>query len=512
MDELKLIPFYVVRIGFHNSTIHKSHTNMMLIEDALGHELMKRNMVMPSITVVQERMSGTIEVEGGAVMHNPVGVFLDSMELDNSMEYPAQMINGNLSPDTIVDPADYPNGFPFKITTAPSGRIYRRDREGIIPTILRGLANGRKQTQQEMRDAYDRGDYDLAEDLNRKQRVQKESMNSYYGVMASGTTEKTKSRPFRLVNAGIASDITEGARLHNAWNKDLIERTPLWFSPIGIEPFVGQDEPDGIKLDFHVIGQDTDSCKVTITNHTEAVEKVRPFTEADIRSAGNQLCFTLNGSYDEFCQTNYGIPKNEYLFVKPDAFYERFFSWGVKKRYAYREYDGKKSFRGVEIRRSSAPQIVKSAQMKVFDAILSGCDRLALNNLLREIHQDLLDPEKTPSIEFGQPFGVKKPTTMAYRAAMWSNQNIGTEFDIGDKPVLFMASSSEKGGIPSNRIVAIEWGETPESFGIQIDREGSFEKHFVNSQSWIGILSAFNTSWEKALAGMSQAVMDEWFR
>lgn len=510
MTELKLIPFYVVRTAFHNSTIHKSHTNMMLIEDALGHELMKKNMVMPSISVVQERMVGSF-VEGGAVMDNPVGVFLDSMELDNSMEYPAQIINGNLSPDTIVDPEEYPNGFPFKTTTAPSGRIYRRDREGIIPMILKDLADGRKQTQQAMRDARDQGDHDLAEDMNRKQRVQKESMNSYYGVMASGTTEKTRKRPFRLVNAGIASDITEGARLHNQWNKDLIEKTPLWFSPIGIEPFIDQEEDDGIRLDFHVIGQDTDSCKVTITNHTEAINKVRLFTEEDIRTAGNLLCFTLNGSYDEFCQNIYGIPKNQYLYVKPDAFYQRFFSWGVKKRYAYIEYDGKQSFRGVEIRRSSAPEIVKSAQKRVFDAILSGCDRKDLNNLLRQIHEDLLDPEITPSIHFGQPFGVKKPNTFAHRAAMWSNKHIDTEFDIGDKPVLFMASSSDKGGVPKNRIVAIEWGETPESFGIQIDRQASFDKHFVKSKSWIGILNAFQTSWQKALAGMSQASMDEWF-
>jgi hypothetical protein len=123
-----------------------------------------------------------------------------------------------------------------------------------------------------------------------------------------------------------------------------------------------------------------------------------------------------------------------------------------------------------------------------------------------------MDVEKTTSIDFGQPMGMKKKGTMAHTAAMWSNSNLKTEFDIGDKPVLFLASSSETGSLPSKRVVAIEWGETPESFGVEVDRQSSFDKHFTKSKSWAGILGAFNTSWTSALAGMSQTKLDEWFR
>jgi DNA polymerase elongation subunit (family B) len=511
MNELNLVPFYLTKTAFHNSVMKRANSNMMLVEDMMGHLLFEKNIIMPSVQVVKERRTGGIE-QGGFVMENPIGVYQNAFELDNSMEYPSVIITTNGSPDTLVNPIDYPDGFPFPITTTPAGRIYRRDREGIMPSVLRHLATLRKETQSLMREAYESGDDELGDTLNRKQRVQKESMNSWYGVLGSGETEKTKNRPFRLALPELGSDITEIARIHNQWNKDLVEASSLWFSDLGIEPFSEEITGDGIELRFHVIGQDTDSCKVAITNHDEAQNQVREFEKDDVVSIANILCIMLNKSYDRFVQETMGVEKNEFFFVKPDAHYERFFSWGVKKRYAYRDFSGKHGFRGVEIRRSSAPKIVKDAQHRVFNSILTGCNHTELNVLLREIHSDLMDVEKTTSIDFGQPMGMKKKGTMAHTAAMWSNSNLKTEFDIGDKPVLFLASSSETGSLPSKRVVAIEWGETPESFGVEVDRQSSFDKHFTKSKSWAGILGAFNTSWTSALAGMSQTKLDEWFR
>ena len=122
-----------------------------------------------------------------------------------------------------------------------------------------------------------------------------------------------------------------------------------------------------------------------------------------------------------------------------------------------------------------------------------------------------MDVEKTPSIDFGQPMGMKKTGTQAHKAGLWSNKNIGTNFDIGDKPVLFNASSTKNGNLPSNKIVAIEWGETPESFGVEVNREESFNKHFTKSKSWEGILGAFRTSWKTSLVGMNQVDLEDWF-
>ena len=506
MDKLELVQFYQQKAAYNNSTIYNVHSNMMLTEDMMGHLLMERGMVMPSLVLVKEKLSGQIE-QGGHVMDAPVGVYENAMELDNSMEYPACQISGNFSPDTIVRESDYPDGFPWPVSITPGGRTYRLDRVGIMPSVLRHLASERKRTQGEMREAYERGDKSAGDNLNRKQRVMKEAMNSWYGVLGSGSTEKTRNRPFRLANPDIGSDITEVARNHNQWNKERIENSTLWYAPTGVGML---ETPGAVELRFVVIGQDTDSCKVAIENHDEARDAVRPFTEDDVRSIGTILCKDLNDSYDDFAKATLNVDKNEFFLVKPDAYYRRFFSWGVKKRYAYLTFSGDYGFRGVEIRRSSVPKVVKDAQRRLFDAILNGADRREVNQVLLTIRDDLLDENQTPPMDFGQPLGLKKPGTHQHKSAMWSNQNLGTEFDIGDKPVLYLASSSDS-ILPPNRVVAIPWGETPESYGFGVDREASFNKHFIESQSWTGILSAMGTSWESAISGMTQTTLDAWF-
>ena len=510
MDKLKLVDFYLTKTAYHNSTLYNSHSNMMLVEDMMGHLLMDRKIVMPSLDLVRDNLTGSIE-QGGHVMDAPVGVYENAMELDNSMEYPACIITGNFSPDTIVNPADYSGEYPFPVCITAANRVYRLDREGIMPSVLRHLATERKRTQTEMKAAYQNGDKELGDVLNRKQRVMKENMNSWYGVLGSGATEKTRNRPFRLANPAIGSDITETARLHNQWNKERIEASSLWFTTDGVLPMSDPDiMGDGIELRFVVIGQDTDSCKAAIVNHDEAEAKVRKFTEDDVRSIGTILCRDLNDSYDDFSKQTLNVDKNEFFLVKPDAFYRRFFSWGVKKRYAYLTFDGDFGFRGVEIRRSSVPTVVKEGQKRLFDIVLNGGSRKEINAELRAIREELLDSDVTPSIHFGQPMGVKKSGTHAHKAAMWSNEHLDTTFDIGDKPVLYLGSTSSK-ILPPNRKVAIPWGEKPEDFGIDVDRLASFEKHFVDSTSWIGILNALGTSWDSAITGTSQASLDEWF-
>ena len=524
MDKLDLLSFYQLKVGFHNSTLHSAHSNMMLVEDMMGHLLRDRDAVMPSLDTVRARLkSGGIEA-GGFVMDAPSGVWRNAFELDNSMEYPSVIITCNADPSTKVREEDYPDGFPFPVARTPLGRIYRQDIEGLMPSILRGLASERERVRGEMAEAYKRGEDELGNRLNQRQRVMKENMNSWYGVLGSGATDKTAGRPFRLVDGEIGSDITDIARRHNDWNKHIINRATLIFTQDGIYPDPQTIENENIdkppshlpigaewvRLRFKTLYQDTDSCKTMIENHDEAESKVRPFTPDDIYSCANILTKILNDSFDEFVQTTLGVPKNEFFRVKPDAFYARYFQWGVKKRYAYVDFDGKHGFRGVEMRRSSSPKVVKSCQERLFKSILDGDSRTDVNQLIRDIEADMLDPAQISDADFGQPMGMKKEGTQAHKAGMWSNKNLGTAFSLGDKPVMFL-SSATRNGLPTNRLVAIEWGDDPADFGIVVDRKGSIEKFFVNSNSFKQILGAIGTSWESARAGMSQSTMGDWF-
>jgi hypothetical protein len=314
-------------------------------------------------------------------------------------------------------------------------------------------------------------------------------------VLGSGKTEKTKRRPFRLADPEIGSDITEVARMHNDWNKHYIQERVLdW---------------EGIEVHFDVLYQDTDSCKCAIKNLAE-LRKVRPVLRTDVEKFAEILCEELNESFDEFVKETLNVDKNEFFRIKPDAYYARYFQWGVKKRYAYVDFDGNYGFRGVEIRRSSTPQVVKDIQKAIFACILEGGDATALNELLRVWHDKLLNSDETPSSNYGKPSGMKKAGTQAYKASMWSNKYLGTEFDLGDKPCLYLAKKSEH-PLPENRWVAVEWGENPDDFGIIVDRKASLDKYIGESNSFIGILGALNTSWDKAINRTGTESFEKWF-
>ena len=218
--------------------------------------------------------------------------------------------------------------------------MYRRDKVSIMARVLRNLASARQALKDEMRTEEDPERLLL---LDRQQRVMKENMNSWYGVLGSGRTEKTRNRPFRLADPEIGSDITETARLHNDWNKHFINRRTLWYCDQGV--YTEKDYIPAshgcIELRFMTLYQDTDSCKVAIENHDEAEKAIRPFTEQDITDMAQILCAELNESFHDFTKETLNVARNEFFNIKPDAYYERYFQWGVKKRYAYRQYNGR---------------------------------------------------------------------------------------------------------------------------------------------------------------------------
>lgn len=513
MDALDLLPFYVMKTAYHNSTLHNSHSNMMLVEDMMGQMLMPRGIVLPSVQVVSESMpEGGIE-QGGFVMAAPTGVWRNAFELDNSMEYPSAIITGNFGPDTKVSEADYPDGFPFPVTRTQGGRIYRRDFPSIMAEVLRELASARQALKTEMKTEKDPERLLV---LDRQQRVMKENMNSWYGVLGSGRTEKTRRRPFRLADPEIGSDITETARLHNDWNKRFIDRRTLWFTEDGVFPHVPDTKdykpasPVGMEVRFGTLYQDTDSCKVAILNHDEVEAAIRPFTERDVMDMAEILCADLNESFHDFVKETLNVDRNTFFNIKPDAYYARYVQWGVKKRYAYLDYAGKRGYRGVEMRRSSTPQVVKTVQQAIFDTILNGGLGPEVATVVREQVATMLDTEQTPDIDFGQPFGIKKPGTSAHAAAMWSNRHLDTTFDVGDKPCIVFAKEAP-GPLPQNRRVAIEWGEDPNDFGVVVDRDLSIETMFRQSNSFAAILRAMGTTWDRCISGVGQDTLEKWF-
>lgn len=500
IEAMDLIGFYAYKTAFHDSPMDYSSSNMLLIESMLGHRLYPQGIIMPSVKLTRERI-GDQRIESGGFVSDPAtGVWDKAFELDNSKEYPSAIITANLCPTTRIREEMDP--YPFPVTTTPNGTVYRRDRIGIMPEILKEMALGRDDVRAEMKQ-HEKGSQQWLL-LNRRQRVMKENMNSFYGVLGSGSSAKTKGRPFRLADPQIASDITKIAQEHEHWNKAWLEQASLWFhSELGVTPI---EEVGSTEMTFEVLYQDTDSCKCCITD-LEGIEKAqRPLSPDEVYNVANLLSIQLNESFHDFCKQTLGVPKNEFFNIKPEEVYARYFQWGRKKRYAYKTLEGDLEFKGVEMKRSSVAPVVKTVQREIFRSILDGEDKQGIVSTIRRMNQMMLDPDQIPDIDFGRPNGLntENHNTQQWKAAMWSNHNLGTNFEVGTKPVLFF-SSTAPGTKPPNNVVALPYGEDPGDWRIGVDRQESIRRFFAESSSMESILSAVGIKWKEAVGGVMRA-------
>jgi DNA polymerase I len=228
-------------------------------------------------------------------------------------------------------------------------------------------------------------------------------MNTYYGV--SGYAR------FRLYDRDIGSAVTSVGRA-------IIEHTRKIIEEMG----------------YAVIYGDTDSCMVNlpVMDREETIKTARKIEER------------LNESYSEFSQ---GVlnAESHYFSIKFEKIYERFFQAGKKKRYAgYLVWkEGKEvdqiDIVGFEMKRSDSPHITKEVQLKVMDLILKGADKSELKNYLGDVIKTYRKGGYTLD-DVGIPGGIGKEL-LSYenkdahiRGAIYSNENLGTDFKRGSKP------------------------------------------------------------------------------
>jgi len=472
---------------------------MMMIERLLMFRLWKTNEILPSITWVKANLLTAGVEQGGFVADAAVGVFDKMFELDNSQEYPSAIITANMDVKTQVkNPERYNGEFPWPVAILPSGRVYRQDIKGIMPTILREMSKRRDELKRRMK-ALRGKNPEMARALNFQQRVMKENMNSWYGLTGSGATAKTAKRPFRLANSGIGSDTTAIAREHQWWNKAKIEATPLMVN------INGKD----VEVKVDVIYQDTDSCKCRIVNLEELELEVGEVGEYGVEAIGLTFAKYLNSTYDAFVQEKLGLPGNVYFDIKFEDAYKRYFQWGAKKRYVYLTYDGEVHYKGVEIRRSNAPKVQQETLRIILEGVMYGTDLSDINTQV----QNGLEEWKSKPTMWGKPVGYKSdnPTTFQGKAVAYSNLHLGTEFVVGDKPIFYYVKGVVGKPSPRNKVVALPPFTLPSEYKVVVDFDTCIKKYLHDSTSLKGILNAIGTSWDNLMSGVQRGSFDDFF-
>ena len=386
-EKLRVFEFLDRVSDIASCDFHDTLYNSRIVDSYTLKYTSSKGIVLPSRRFNNRRSgyTGAKVLEPVKGIHENVGIF------DLASLYPSIIITWNLSPETLTSNKDDTWNQP----------------KGLVPTLLEDLFTLR----QEYRDAGRDND----------QRVVKEIMNSFYGVMALPT--------FRLYEQKVASETTRHGR-------DIIETT---------RDFV---ETQG----YNVIYGDTDSVFVAGI--------------PDIDTA-NMLEKDINARYDSYI-SDIGLD-NHRLRIEFEEFATRAIMV-KKKRYAMKLADGRYKIAGFQLKRSDTQPLTKGVQETILHQILSGAGKKKTRDYYHKIKEDVLDGKYDEEIGIPRKFtkGLDKyANNTAVRGASYSNNHFGTHIGAGDKCLVYHIKHT--GRSESTDAIALENDmEIPEGFIIDI--------------------------------------------
>jgi DNA polymerase I len=255
------------------------------------------------------------DFEGGFVYDTKPGLWEWVIGLDFSSMYPSQIIKHNICFTTLTkDPAAAAH-------TSPVGAMFiaKETRYGIVPQMVEGLLNSRKEAKARMKEARANGDEDMAEYYNRLQAAIKVMANATYGYFGARFCRWPYSRY-------IAPSIT-------SWARDEIRTVVTTLESRG----------------YTVIAGDTDSVFFLSKEHRDLEScKLLGFMVQQEFSAGN-------------------------MHLELEKIMERFFAH-AKKRYFGKIVWPEPTLlvRGYEPRRTDSFDLQSETMTKVFEIVLEG--------------------------------------------------------------------------------------------------------------------------------------------
>lgn len=342
--------------------------------------LLERNIVVPPHKNLEK------EKYPGAYVHDPkpgVKGWLASFDL-NSL-YPHIKMQWNISPETII------NGFTSNVNQmeidsrfftkdidvadgfvlAGNGQYFSKEKEGIIPSILKEIYAERSAVKRKMLDLKqvyeDTHDESLSAQIATMDNIQlalKIMMNSEYGA--------TGSKYFRYYDTRLASAVTMSGQLAINWARRAINAH--FREAYGIEEAV-----------CYV---DTDSLYVHMDSVVEGFQKKKPAsTKTEIVDHIDEFCVNEIEPLLEACYKDLakyiGAVENK-MVMKREKIAERGL-WVAKKRYATLVWDDegvrynepKLKVTGLEIVRSSTPKAVKPYIRQAVVELMKNPDTIA---------------------------------------------------------------------------------------------------------------------------------------
>jgi len=322
-------------------------------DSIIYNQLIRKNVIIPPKPPLDHDVS---RIVGGYVKDPQVGSHDWVTSFDLASLYPNIIVQYNMSPETMCYDEDIPTA------VAANGASFRKDKEGVIPNVIRKFYDDRVSIKKNMLAAQQKYEIDPSPELvneiatlNNRQMAIKILMNSLYGALAN--------KYFRYFDQRIAEGVTMSGQ-----------------RAIRIAEVAVNDEMNRLLEDKkdYVIAIDTDSLYINMAPLVAKFSPVDPVKFLD-KICGEHFEKVIAGAYTKLAEDT-GAYINR-MVMEREVIADRGI-WLAKKRYILNVHNNegvqyaepKLKMMGIEAIKSSTPMICRNKFKEVFKVIIEGTE------------------------------------------------------------------------------------------------------------------------------------------
>ena len=465
--------------------------------DVLIHNyLMKKGIVIPQ----KSSKNKSAKFEGAYVKDPQVGMHKWVLSFDLNSLYPHLIMQYNISPETLKSEKTVPgmtvdklldkkvDTKPLdKVTMTPNGALFRTDKQGFLPEMMKEMYDDRVKYKRYMLDA--KQNYVNTKDakyikqiskFNNIQMAKKISLNSAYGAIGNNW--------FRYYSNTMAEAVTTSGQLSIRWIEKKINEY--------MNNLLQSKDVD------YVIASDTDSVYITFD---KLIEKFNPKNPVDFLDtiAKDKIEPFIDKSYKELA--DYLNVYDQKMQMKREVIADKGI-WTAKKRYILNAYDiegvrykePELKIMGIEAVKSSTPAACRVKIKEALKILMSGSEK-EMNEFIQNFRKEFMHlppelvayprsvnglskwTESHSLFKKGAPIHVKGAILYNHLIRKNKLENRYPNIQEGDKiKFLYMILPNI---YQSSAIAFIT--KLPKQLNFNIDYETQFEKSFVEPLNYI---------------------------
>jgi DNA polymerase elongation subunit (family B) len=509
-DKLKLLELGLT-LAYDTKTNYDDVFAQTRMWDALTYNhLMGKSVVVPP-RIIKDKDAA---FEGAYVKEPQVGKHDWVASFDLNSLYPHLMMQYNISPETLIEPANYTKEMRDILsqgvsvekllkrqvdmsslenaTITPNGQFFRTDMQGFLPKMMEEMYEDRKKFKKMMIQA--KKDYEAEKDDSKKYEIEKRiarynnlqlakkvSLNSAYGALGS--------QYFRFYDLRMALGVTTAGQLSIRWIEGKINEYMNGLLKSNKDYVIASDT-DSIYLRMSelvekFIKDTSDKNKVISVMDKICEEKIQPF---------------IDKSYQELADYVHAYAQK--MQMKREALADKGI-WTAKKRYIMHVYNNEgvqyaepeMKVMGLEMIKSSTPAPVREKMKEAIQIMMKG-EESDIHTFISNFRQKF---KSLPAEEISFPRGInglreygdkttlyKKGTPIHVKGALLYNYYLDEKGLTKKYPLIQEGEKIKfaylKKPNPFKDTVISFPGRLPPEFDLQafIDYDMQFEKTFLD--------------------------------